>query len=229
MMHPTGCNTNGCSLLCALSTGLSIGSAMPQTIGPVAPCAKTNRPWGYSRLLHWEGRFLPEAALARRPPTSTGNELWTNCGRTSAIASRRRPANAISTRKPLVNARRPIVTNDSLPSVPPMNARRPPVVNGFSTRRLHVVNTFLTKRPLVALWMNALLLHNGWRPPNPSSYGFAAASSTSGLPTRLRGDNNVRRLLHICNMSRTAACARRSRRSSIEMEMDNIFQIGIFW
>ncbi len=193
MMPPTGCNTNGCSLLCVLPTGLLIGSATPQTIGPVMPCTKTNSPWGYSRLLHWEDRFLPGAALARRPTTSTGNELWTKCGRTSAITSRRQPTNAILTRKLLVNARRPIVPNNSLASMPPTNARRPPVVNGFSTRRLHVVNPFSMKRPLVALWPNALLTHNGWWPPEPSSYGFAATASTSGLPARLCGNNNARR------------------------------------
>jgi hypothetical protein len=219
MMPPTGCNTNGCSLLCALPTGLLIGSAMPQMIGLVAPCTKTNRPWGYSRLLHWEGGFLPEAKLTRKPPTSTGNKLWTNCGRTSAIASRRQPVNAILTRKPLVNARRPIVTNNSLMSVAPTNARRLPVVNGFSTRRLHVVNAFSTKRPLVALWSNALLSHDGWRPPKPSSYGFAAAASTSGSPARLCGNNNARPLPHVCNMSRTAACARGLWRSSIDRQL----------
>jgi hypothetical protein len=194
MMPPTGCNTNGCSLLRALPTGLSIGSTMPQKIGPVMPCVKTNRARGYSCLLHWEGGFLLEAVLARRPPTSTGNKLWMNCGRTSAIAFRRRPANAILMRKPLVNARRPIIANNSLMSVPPTNARRLPVVNGFLTRRLHVVNVFSMKRPLIALWPNALLLHDGWRPPEPSSYGFAAAASMSGLPARLRSNNNARPL-----------------------------------
>jgi hypothetical protein len=197
MLPPTGCNTNGCSLLCALRTGLLIGSAMPQMIGLVTPCTKTNRPRGYSCLLHWEGGFLTEVALARRLPTSTGNELWTNCGRTSAIASRRRPANTISMRKLLVNARRPPVVNAFSTSVLPTNARRPPVVNGFSTRRLHSVNTFLMKRPLIALWPNTLLLHDRRWPPEPSSYGFAAAASTSGAPARLCGDNSARLLLHI--------------------------------
>jgi hypothetical protein len=103
-------------------------------------------------------------------------------------------------------------------SVPPMNARRPPVVNGFSTRRLHVVNAFSTKRPLIALWPNALLLHDRWRPPKPSSYGFAAAASTSGLPARLCGNNNARLLLHVCNMSRTAACVQLLQRSSIDRQ-----------
>ncbi len=211
-MPPTGCNTNGCSLLRALPTGLLIGSATPQMIGPVAPCAKTNRPQGYSRLLLWEGGFLPEATLARRLPTSTGNELWMNCGRMSAIASRRWHANAILMRKPLVNARRPIIANDSLTSVPPMNARRLPIVNGLSMRRLHVVNAFSTKRPLIALWPNALLLHDRWWPPEPSSYGFAAATSTSGLPARLCGHNNARLLLHVCDMRW------RSRRSSVDRQ-----------
>ena len=157
-------------------------------------------------------------ALAQNEPTRIGSGRSMNCGRTSAIASRRRPANTILTRKPLVNARRPIVVNNSLSSVPPTNARRLPVVNGFSMRRLHVINAFLTKRPLVALWPNALLLHNGWRLPEPSSYGFAAAASTSGLPARPRGDNNARLHLHVCNISRTAACARRSQRSSVDRQ-----------
>jgi hypothetical protein len=219
MMPPTGCNTNRCSLLHALPTGLSIGSTTPQTIGLVVPYTKTNRPRGYSRLLHWEGGFLPEAVLARRPPTSTGNKLWTNCGRTSAITSRWWPTNAILTRKPLVNARRPIVANNSLTSVPLTNARRLPKINGFSMKRLHVVNAFLMKRPLIALWPNTLLLHDGWWPPKPSSYGFAATASTSGSPARLCSYNNARPLSHVCNMSRTAARARHSRRSSIDRQL----------
>jgi hypothetical protein len=157
-------------------------------------------------------------APTRNASTRIGSGWSTNCRSTSATASRRQPANTILTRKPLVNARRQIVANGSLTSVPPTNARRPPVVNGFLTRRLHIVNAFSTKRPLVALWPDALLFHDGWRPPEPSSYGFATAASTSGLPTRLCGNNNARLLLHVCKMSRTAACARRSWRSSIDRQ-----------
>ncbi len=121
-------------------------------------------------------------------------------------------------RKPLVNARRPIVANDSLTRVPPTNARKPPVVNGYLTRRLHVLNAFSMKRLLVTLWPHVLLLHDGWQPLKPSSYGFAAAASMSRLPTRFCGDKNARPLSHVCDTSRTALCARCLQRSSIDRQ-----------
>jgi hypothetical protein len=113
------------------------------------------------------------------------------------------------------------VANDSLASVPPSNARRPPVVNGFLTRRLHILNTFSMRRPLVALWPNVLLLHNGWQPPKPSPYGFAAAAFMSGLPTRLCGNSNARPLLFICDTSRTAAHVQSLRRSSVDRQLQH--------
>jgi hypothetical protein len=64
--------------------------------------------------------------------------------------------------------------------------------------------------------VNTLLLPDGWLPPKPSSYGFGVAASTSGFPARLCGNSNVRPLLHVCNMSRTAARARCSWRSSVD-------------
>jgi hypothetical protein len=124
--------------------------------------AKTNRPPACCLQNRPGGPFYMGLAPVRNTHTGIGSGQLTNCGRTSTIASRRQPANAISTRKPLVNARRPFVANDSLMSVPPTNARRPSAVNGYSTRRLHVVSAFLTKRLLIALWPNALLLHNRW-------------------------------------------------------------------
>jgi hypothetical protein len=87
------------------------------------------------------------------------------------------------------------------------------------TRRLHIVSAFSRRRLLVALWPNALLLHERWGQPAPSSCGFAATASTSGSPARLCGDSNARPLLHICDTSRTAACARHSRRSSIDRQL----------
>jgi hypothetical protein len=115
-------------------------------------------------------------APAQNATTWIGSGQSTPCGRMSAIASRHRPAIAISTSKLLGNNRRLLTTNASSTRVLPTNARRLPA------RRLHVVNAFLTKRPLVALWPNALLSHNGWRPPKSSSCGFAAAASTFGFP-----------------------------------------------
>jgi hypothetical protein len=165
------------------------------------------------------GPFYMGLAPARNMPTGIGSGRSTNCGRTSAIAYRRRPTNAILTRKPLVNARRPINANNSSTSVLPTNARRPPVVNGFSTRRLRIISAFLMSLLLVASWPNALLLHDRWRQPEPSSSGFAAAAYTSGSPDRLCGNSNVRPLLHVCDTSRTAARARRSRRSSVNRQL----------
>jgi hypothetical protein len=175
-------------------------------------CCLQNRPGG---------PFYMGLSPARNTPTGIRSGQLTTCGRTSAIASRRQPANAILTRKPFVNARRPIVAYDSLTSVPPTNARRPSVVNGFPTRRLHVVSAFLTRRLLVALWLNALLLHHRWRQPELSSCGFTTAASTSGLPARLRSDSNARPLSHVCDTSRTAARARRSQRSSNNRQLQH--------
>jgi hypothetical protein len=163
--------------------------------------AKTNRPPVCCLKNFRRGPFFFELAPTRNAPTRIGSGRSTKCGSMSATASRWQPANAF------------------LISILPTNARRPPVINGFSMRRLHVINAFLTKRLLVVLWPNALLLHNGWRPPEPSSYGFATAASTSGSPTRLCGDNNARPLLHVCDMSRTAAHAWCSQRSSIDRQL----------
>ncbi len=165
------------------------------------------------------GPFYMGLVPTRNMPNGIGSGQLTTCGRTSTIASRQQPANAISTRKPLINARRPIVANDSLTSVPPTNARRPSVVNGFLTRRLHVVSAFSTRRLLVVLWPNALLLHSRWRQPKLSSCGFAAAASMSGLTARVHGDSNARPLSHVCNTSRTAACAWRLWRSSNDRQL----------
>jgi hypothetical protein len=75
------------------------------------------------------------------------------------------------------------------------------------------------RRLLIALWPNGLLLHDRWPQPEPSSYGFAATASMSGLSTRLCGDRNARPLLHVCNTSRTAACAWHVRKSSIDRQL----------
>ncbi len=150
---------------------------------------------------------------ARNAPTRIGSGQSTNCGSTSATASRRRPANAILTRKLLAKNKRPLTANASSMSMPPTNARRLPA------RRLHIVSAFSRRRLLVALWPNALLLRDRWRQLQPSSCGFAAAASTSSLPARLCRDSNARPLLHICDTSRTAACTRRLRRSSADGQL----------
>jgi hypothetical protein len=84
------------------------------------------------------------------------------------------------------------------------------MLDGFSTRRPLGANTF---------WTHAPPRHNGWRLQQPSSYGFAAAASTSGLPARLHGDSNARQLSHVCNSSMTAACAQCSRRNSVDRQL----------
>jgi hypothetical protein len=181
--------------------------------------AKTHRLLGDCLRTHPGGPFYMGLAPTQNMPTGIGSGQLTTCGKTSAIASRQQPTNTISTKKPLINARRPIVANNSSTSVPPTNARRPSVVNGFLARRLHVVSAFSTRRLLVALWPNALLLHDRWQQPKLSSCGFAPVASTSGLPARLRCDSNARPLSHVCNTSRTAACARRSQRSSNDRQL----------
>ncbi len=209
--HPTpmillqGCTTNECSLLRAVPAGFLTGSTTPQIIGLVVPCAKTNRPRGCTHRLHWGGGFLPKVVLTRRPPTGNGNRLLTNCGRMNAIANRQRPANAISTRKPLVNHRRSLAVNNFLTSMPanafstsvlPTNARRPPIVKSFSTRRLLGANVF---------WI-PVMADRGRN--NHLSFGFAATASKSTLPGQLRSGSNVRPLSPACDTSRNAAGAR---------------------
>jgi hypothetical protein len=223
-IHLHGCNTNGRSLPHAPPTGCLTATnttiPWPPLVVPFAtknginkPFAKTNRPLGYCLRTHQGGPFYKGLALARTVPTGIGSGLLIPCGRTSTIASRQRPANAISTSKLLTKNRRLLTANASSMSVPPTNARRLPA------GRLHIVNAFLTRRPLVTLWPNALLLHARWQQPKPYSYGFAAAASTSNLPSRLHGDNNTKSLLHVCDTSRTAACLRCSRRSSIDRQL----------
>ncbi len=142
------------------------------------PFEKTNRLLGYCLRTHPGGPSFLGLAPAQNVPTRIGSGRSMPCGRTSATASRRRPANTILTSKLLANnrrqliannsstsvlptnARRPIIANNSLTSVPPTNARRPSVVNGYSTRRLHFVSALSMRRLLVASWLNALLLHD---------------------------------------------------------------------
>ncbi len=207
-IHWHGCNTGGHSLPHVPPPGclMIIINSIPRSMlvvpfvmknGINELFAKTNRPLGYCLQTHVGGPFYMMLAPARNTPTGIGSGQSTTCGRTSAIAYRWRPTNAILTRKPLVNARGPIIANDSSTSVPPTNARRPSVINGFSMRRLHVVSAFSTRRPLIVLWTNALLSHAGWQQPKPSFYDFANVTSTSNSPTRLRGNKNARPLLHV--------------------------------
>jgi hypothetical protein len=60
-----GCNINGHSLLRALPTGF----VMPQTIGSVAPCAKTNRLPGCCHQNHMGGPFFMGLASLWNAPT----------------------------------------------------------------------------------------------------------------------------------------------------------------
>jgi hypothetical protein len=138
-----GCNTSGRSLPHAPPTGCStiIKNSIPRPMlvvpfvtknGFNEPFAKTHRLLGYYLRTHPGGPFYIGLAPAQNKPTRIGSGQSMTCGTTSAITSKRQPANTISTRKPLVNA------------------RRLSVVNGFSTRRLHVVSAFSTRRLLVA-------------------------------------------------------------------------------
>ncbi len=193
--------------------------------------AKINRPPACCLQNHPGGPFFLGLAPARNVLTRIGSGRLTNCGSTSATASRRQPANAFLMSVPPTNARRlparrllaPL--NPYFTSVPPMNARRPPArrlltpLKAFLTyklpsnaRRLCVANASSTRRPLVA---NALPTHDRWRQPESSFCGFAVDASILGLPARPCGDSNVRLLVPPCNMSRNAALAHCKRRSSV--------------
>ncbi len=85
-------------------------------------------------------------APALNMPTRIGSGRLTNCGSTSATASRRQPANAFLTSVPPTNARKPPARrllaplNSFLMNKLPLNARRLCVARASSTRRLLVTN-----------------------------------------------------------------------------------------
>jgi hypothetical protein len=96
--------------------------------------AKTNRLPACCLYNFPGGPFFSGLVPPWNVPTRIRSGRSTNCGSTSATASRRRPANALLTSKLLTNNRRPLIANAFSKSVPPTNARRLP------TRRLHIVN-----------------------------------------------------------------------------------------
>jgi hypothetical protein len=193
--------------------------------------AKTNRPPACCLQKRPGGPFFLGLVPAQNAPTRIGSGRSTNCGSTSATASRRQPANAFLTSALPTNARRlparrllaPL--NAYFTSVPPTNNSRPPArrllapLKAFLTyelplnaRRLCVANASSTRRPLVA---NALPTHDRRRQPESSSCGFAINASMPGLLARPRGDSNVRLLLPARDTSRNAVLACSKRRSSV--------------
>jgi hypothetical protein len=102
---PDGCNTSGCSLPPALLTGcLTIfknSSPQPMLFVPFATrngsnkqFAKNNRPPACCFQNCPRGPFFLGLAPTRNAPTRIGSGWSTNCGSTSATASRQQPANA---------------------------------------------------------------------------------------------------------------------------------------
>ncbi len=81
-------------------------------------------------------------------------------------------ANAFLTRKLLVNNRRLLVANIFSTSVPRTNISK-----------LLIVNAFLT---------NAPPRHDGRRPQQPSSFGFAATAFKFDSPGQLHSGSNMR-------------------------------------
>ncbi len=165
--------------------------------------AKANRPPACCLQNCLGGPFFLGLAPARNSPTRIGSGWSTNCGSTSATASRQQPANAFLT------------------SVLPRNARRPPTrrllepLNSFlmnelpsKARRLCVANASSTRRPLVA---NVLPTHDRCRQPESSSCGFAVDASTPGLLARLCSNSNMKPLSPACDTSRNATCTRQWR------------------
>jgi hypothetical protein len=135
-MPPTGCLT-------VINTTIPRPTFAPFTTknGSNEHFAKTNRPLSCCLQNCLESPFYMGLAPAQNATTRIGSGQLTPCGRTSAIATRRQPTNAIMTSKLLAKNRRPLTANTSLMSVPPTNARRLPA------RRLHAVSAFLTRRP----------------------------------------------------------------------------------
>jgi hypothetical protein len=169
--------------------------------------AKTNRLPACCLQNCLGGPFILGLAPAWNAPTRIGSGQSTNCGSTSATASRQQPTKAFLTSMPPTNTRRPLARR----LLTPLNAF---LTNELpsNARRLCIANASSTRRPLVA---NALPMHDRWWQPESSSCGFTVNASMPGLLTRPRGDSNVRPLLSASNSSRNAALARCKRRSSV--------------
>jgi hypothetical protein len=239
---PGGCNTSGCSLPHAPPTGCLtiIKNSIPWLMLVVPFATRNGSNEHFTKTISLPacclqnclgGLFFLGLTPVRNAPTRIGSGWSTNCGSTSATASRRQPTNAFLMSVPPTNARRPparrllALLNAYFRSVPPTNARRPSArrllapLKAFltyelpsNTRRLCIANASSMRRPLVA---NVLPMHNRWRQPESSSCGFAVDASMPGLLARPRGDSNVRLLLPACNMSRNAALAHCKQRSSV--------------
>ncbi len=180
------------------------------------------------------GPFFLGLALTRNATTRIGSGRSTNCGSTSATASRRQLVNTFLMSVLPTNVRRPPARrllaplNAHFTSVPPTHARRPPgrrllaPLKTFLTyelplnaRRLCVANASSTRRPLVT---NALPTHDRRRQPKSSSCGLAVDASKPGLLARPCGNSNMRLLLPTCNTSRNAVLTCCKRRSSVSRQ-----------
>ncbi len=102
--------------------------------------------------------------------------------------------NAFLTRKPLVNDRRLLDANNFLTSMPP-NVFLTSVPRA-NVRKPLVTNAFLKYAPP---------RHNRRRLQQPSSFGFAAATSKSASPGGMNSGSNARLLSPACITSRNAA------------------------
>jgi hypothetical protein len=98
--------------------------------------------WQQGARRCWWGGLLPmqgHPSTTQRQPNMLRRWLlkqrgpWTNCGRSSTIASRRQPANASLKSMPLTNDRRPLIANNSLTSKLLVNTRRLFFANAVST------------------------------------------------------------------------------------------------
>jgi len=219
LCHPTApilhgdCNLNGRSLPHAPLSGCSTttnATTPRQTLvdrfgmknGINEPFTKTNRLPDCCRRGHVEGPFFMVLALARTTPTGFGRGPSMYCGRTSTRRySRSTPLAHTTRRLPAANS-----SSSSKPHVP-ASRRLLPFANAFASSA--------SALPRDNGRLN-LLPNKNRRPPEPSSYGSAAAASLSGLITGLCDGSNAKPLLHTCATSRTAAGMRRHHEEAAE-------------
>ncbi len=164
-----GCNTNGCSLPHVPPTGyLTIfknSIPRPMLVVPFAMrngsnkhFVKTNKLLACCLQNCLGGPSFSGLAPARNVPTRIGSGRSTNCGSTSATASRRQPDNTILMSKLLAKKRRLLTTNASSMSMLQTNASRLPA----RRPRLHVTAVILSITPYYC-FCHPIITNEGFR------------------------------------------------------------------
>jgi hypothetical protein len=189
-----------------LNAPIRPGSGPSTTCGQTSATAKNSssrcKPLELARwlLLLAPAKRLPAAnsSLTRKPLAFARRLLWL------AHARRLLAANSSSMRKRSLDRDTPPA---SLPSALPRTTR---LVYFLPNASLPSASTRTDVRP------NAASRNKNGRPTEPSSCGFAAATSTSGSPARLRGACNMRPTSHACGTRTNAVRVLHSPRTNVD-------------